>query len=122
MAAKHINFGRRGEKLAVEFLDELDVEILATNYRWSRAEVDIIARTEKILHFVEVKTRAWQDWDDALSAVTIKQQNRVMKAASRYMEDQDYDGDFQFDVVVVLIDAGDNIKIKWVKDAFGFWD
>jgi putative endonuclease len=122
MAAEHINFGRRGEKLAAEFLAELEADILAQNYRWSRAEVDIIARVDKSLHFIEVKTRAWQDWDDALSAVSIRQQQRVMKAASRYMEDENYDGDFQFDVVIVLIDAGDNVKIKWVKDAFGFWD
>ncbi len=122
MAAEHINFGRRGEQLAVEFLNELEVTILAQNYRWSRAEVDIIATLDSCLHFVEVKTRAWQDWDDALSSVSIKQQHRVMKAASRFMEDEDYDGDFQFDVIVVLIDAGDNIKIKWVRDAFGFWD
>lgn len=122
MAAEHISFGRRGEQLAVDFLEELAVEILATNYRWSRAEVDIIARQEGQLHFIEVKTRSWQDVDDALSAVSARQQSRVMKAASRYMEDTNYEGDFQFDIIVVLIDAGDNIKIKWVKDAFGFWD
>jgi len=122
MAAKHINFGQRGEELARAFLEELEVEILATNYRWSRAEVDIIAKQDNSIHFIEVKTRSWQDFDDALSAVSTKQQNRVMKAASSYMEDDEYQGDFQFDVIVVLIDAGDNIKIKWVRDAFGFWD
>jgi len=122
MAAQHISFGRRGETLACEFLTELDMEILARNYRWSRAEVDVIAKGKGTLHFIEVKTRSWQDAEDALSSVGIKQQQRVMKAASRYMEDHDYTGDFQFDVIVVLIDAGDNIKIKWVKDAFGFWD
>jgi len=122
MAAKHIIFGRRGEDLAREFLDEMDVAVLEQNYRWSRAEVDLIAKLDDTLHFIEVKTRAWQDVEEALSAVSLKQQHRVMKAASRYMEDQDYDGDFQFDVIVVLIDAGDNIKITWIKDAFGFWD
>ncbi|MFK8055694.1 MAG: YraN family protein [Saprospiraceae bacterium] len=122
MAAKHISFGKRGEDLACAFLVELEVDVLARNYRWSRAEVDIVAREKSTLHFVEVKTRTWQDVDDALSAVSIKQQQRVMNAASRYMEDAGYNGDFQFDVIVVLIDAGDNIKITWVKDAFGFWD
>lgn len=122
MAAKHINFGQRGEALACIFLEELEVEIRATNYRWSRAEVDIIAKHKDTLHFIEVKTRSWQDFDDALGAVSMRQQSRVMKAASRYMENDNYQGDFQFDVIVVLIDAGDNIKIKWVKDAFGFWD
>ena len=122
MAADHIIFGKRGEALAIDFLVELEVEILAQNYRWSRAEVDIIAKQESCMHFIEVKTRAWQDVDEALSSVSLKQQHRIMKAASRFMEDHEYDGDFQFDVIVVLIDAGENTKIKWVQDAFGFWD
>ena len=49
--------GKRGEQLAVSFLEKKGYQILATNWRHRRAEIDIIAMDEDVLVFVEVKTR-----------------------------------------------------------------
>ena len=56
--AKHNELGKEGEKAAVEFLRKAGHEILAQNYRFSRAEVDIISKEENIIVFTEVKTRS----------------------------------------------------------------
>ena len=118
--AEHIRTGRRGESLAAAFLEARGFVIRARNYRWSRAEVDLIAGRGARLHFVEVKTRRWHDPEPARQSVTRKKQGLLMAAAGRYMDDADYGGDFQFDVIVVLIDAADNTKVIWTEDAFGF--
>lgn len=120
--ADHLTLGKRGEQLACDFLREVGCEILVRGYRFSRAEVDIVMRGPAGLHFVEVKTRRWPDERAAFEAVSRAKQRNVMAAAGRYCDDHDYAGDIQFDVVVVLIDPGDNVRITWRQDAFGFWN
>ena len=118
--AQHLRTGERGEALAVTFLEERGLEIVARNYRWSRAEVDIVARGDKMLHFIEVKTRHWLDAQLARDAVTRKKQGLIKGAAGFFMEDTDYAGDFQFDIIVVLLRADGGEKVIWTQDAFGF--
>ena len=121
MAADHIELGRRGEDIAARYLTTRGAEVLVRNYRFSRAELDIVARTPAGLHFVEVKTRAYQDLDAAAAAVARRKQRNVMSAASRYMDDHDYDGPFQFDIVVVLLGPAGTSRVQWRRDAFGFY-
>ena len=122
VSAAHLTLGERGEQLACDFLREVGCEILVRNYRFSRAEIDIVARGPAGVHFVEVKTRRWQDVDAALDAVDRRKQRNIMAAAGRFCDDHDYQGDIQFDVVVVLVGAGGQVRITWRQDAFGFWN
>jgi len=58
--SKNIEFGKRGEKLAEDHLISKGYKILKKNWRFKRAEIDIIAKDkEGILVFVEVKTRSY---------------------------------------------------------------
>ncbi len=56
--AGHNELGKKGEGLAIAFLEENDYKILERNYRFQKAEVDIIAFKDEILVGVEVKTRS----------------------------------------------------------------
>ena len=49
--------GSEKEKLAAEYLQERGYEIVACNYRCRQAEIDIIAKKEEYLIFIEVKYR-----------------------------------------------------------------
>jgi len=42
--AKHLETGKKGEDLATKLLKEKGYDILETNWRFRRAEVDIIAK------------------------------------------------------------------------------
>ena len=117
---EHLKTGERGEDAAANFLRERGLDIVARNYRWSRAEVDVIARGEDVLHFVEVKTRHWLDAQLARDAVTRRKQGLIKGAAGYFMEDTGYAGDFQFDIVVVLLRADGGEQVIWTPDAFGF--
>src|SRR6185295_19884925 len=50
--------GDLGEKLACEYLVEKGFKILGKNWRISFGEIDIIAKKDSIIHFVEVKAIA----------------------------------------------------------------
>ncbi|HTF30986.1 MAG TPA: YraN family protein, partial [Flavitalea sp.] len=49
--------GKKGELLAAKYLLDLGFNILHCNWRYRKAEIDIIASKNSILHFIEVKTR-----------------------------------------------------------------
>jgi putative endonuclease len=53
--ATHLNYGKWAEKAALEYLLAKGYQLLAANYRYQRAEVDLIMRQEKILVLIEVK-------------------------------------------------------------------
>src|ERR1700737_4981136 len=52
---RHIEFGKKGEELAAGWLTGKGFEILHRNWRHGRYEVDIIARYQDVVHFIEVK-------------------------------------------------------------------
>ena len=55
--ANHNDLGHQGEQLAVDYLLKQGYSILARNYRFQKAEIDIIAQKNSVLIILEVKTR-----------------------------------------------------------------
>ncbi len=75
--------GLRAEALCALILRLQGYRILDRNWRVPVGEVDIIARRGKVLAFVEVKTRDTED--AAFEAVSLKQRQRIEKAAGAYL-------------------------------------
>ncbi|MBR4534542.1 MAG: YraN family protein [Bacteroidaceae bacterium] len=69
--ARHNEFGKWGEDVAANYMQEHGFEILARNWRHERKEIDIIAQRAGVLYFVEVKTRHGETWN-AEDAITSK--------------------------------------------------
>ena len=57
MSYQHHDTGKKGEDLAIDFLQKQGFTILLRNWRYKRYEMDIIAEKSNVLHFIEVKTR-----------------------------------------------------------------
>jgi len=55
--AAHNDFGKAGEEMAAEWLEQHGFQVIFRNWSFAGFEVDIIARSEEILHFMEVKSR-----------------------------------------------------------------
>ena len=81
--AKHNTLGKNGELLALNFLTSNGYTILEKNYRYLKAEIDLIAFKENQLIFVEVKTRSTDYFGEPAEAVTRKKQ-RLMADAADY--------------------------------------
>ena len=115
--AQHNELGKKGEQLAVDFLLENDYEIVARNYRFDKAEVDVIAKQKDILAIVEVKARSTSDFGDPQDFVKPKQIKNLVKAVDEYVTVNDLDVDVRFDIIAITKE-GKGYKIEHLKDAF----
>lgn len=117
--ANHNETGKKGEIIAEKFLVEKGYVILETNWRFKRAEVDIIGKIEKenIVVFVEVKTRSSDFFGTPDSFVTEKKERLLVDLAQAYCEKIDHDWEIRFDIISVLI-QGKKISIDHIEDAF----
>lgn len=104
------------EKIAGKYLAEHGYEILEYNFYSRNGEIDIIAKHEGYLVFVEVKYRENDSKGDPLEAVTLQKQRTISRCALYYMSKKGMqDVSVRFDVVGIL---GDDIQI--VQNAFEF--
>ena len=67
--------GREGEDLAAQYLLKNGYQILERNYRYRKAEIDIIALKEETLAIVEVKSRTSSYFGSPESFVSQKKSN-----------------------------------------------
>lgn len=110
------SIGFKGEEASKEFYENLGFEILETNYRYKRAEIDFIALSEdeQLLVFVEVKNRSRKDFGEAETFVSDAQQDRIKTAAEEYIFGINWKKDIRFDIACV--DAKGNVEV--FEDAF----
>lgn len=115
--AQHNELGKKGEQLAVDFLIKNRYKIIARNYRFEKAEVDIIAQKNEILAIVEVKTRSTIDFGNPQDFVKPKQIKNLVKAVDEYVVVHDLDVDVRFDIIAI-VKEGKGYKITHLEDAF----
>ncbi len=116
MASKH-ELGKQGEGIAAQYLQEIGYRILERNWRYKRAEVDIIAEDGRVLVFVEVKTRASERFGSPEAFVGVRKQAFLASAASFFCDQNGHAGDVRFDVVSVLF-SGKDFHTTHLRDAF----
>ncbi len=113
----HLELGNRGESLAENLLLDKGYKILERNWRFSRAEVDIIAKDGDVLVFVEVKTRSSEIFGKPEESVSTQKEILLKDAASVYMEQIGHEWEIRFDIISILI-KGEGYSIEHFKDAF----
>src|SRR6185295_13494630 len=115
--AGHLELGERGERAALEYLEEYEgYEIVATNFRVPlgrglrgrklTAEIDIVAYDEGTLAFVEVKTRTSAEVFAPERSVDLRKQRQIARAARRYRQLMSVSEErYRYDVVTVIPDG-----------------
>ncbi|MEO6038420.1 MAG: YraN family protein [Saprospiraceae bacterium] len=117
--AKHTETGKRGEALAAEYLAQKGWRLVEYNYRSGRGEIDIIAWAhDKLLVFVEVKTRSGDGFGGPEDAVNLRKQDLLARTAGRYMEQIGYDWEIRFDIIAIIMRGDFVLEIRHVEDAF----
>lgn len=115
--AIHNQLGEKGEALAVEFLLKKGYKILDKNWRYRKAEVDIIALKEDVLAVVEVKTRSSNYFGNPQDFVNKKKIELLVEAIDHYVILKDLDVEVRFDIIAIISNAT-NFKIEHLEDAF----
>lgn len=114
---KHNEFGKLGEQKAVDFLVKNGYEIKYRNYRYLKAEIDIIATKKTILAIVEVKSRNSEFLENIAETVNQKKIKLLVAAADHYVVENELDVDVRFDIITVL-KKGKQFKLEHLEDAF----
>ena len=115
--ASHNDLGKIGEDLAVDFLRKHSYEILDRNWRYRKAEVDIIARKKEVLAVVEVKTRSSNYFGDPQDFIKSKKIKLLVEAVDEYVNSNELDVEVRFDIIAIT-KQGENFKIEHLEDAF----
>jgi putative endonuclease len=114
--------GKTGEAIAVSYLQSLGLDILERNFRAHRGEIDIIAREEETLVFVEVKSSSGDSFGEPLTWVNRRKKQKIARTAEAYLLIQNCaDVECRFDVIAVSI-RNNGHDIKHIKNAFWLED
>ncbi|MDO9136562.1 MAG: YraN family protein [Lutibacter sp.] len=115
--AKHNELGELGENLAVEELEKNGYEIVERNWRYKKAEIDIIARKNEVLAIVEVKTRSSDYFGDPQDFVNTKKIKMLVEAVNEYVNSKDLEVEVRFDIIAIIINEN-KLTIEHLEDAF----
>ena len=115
--ARHNELGKQGERQALQFLAQKGYTILESNWRYQKAEVDIIAQKGDILAVVEVKTRSSTDFGNPQDFVNSKKIKLLVTAIDAYVIAKDLDVDVRFDIVAI-VKKGNKYAIEHLEAAF----
>lgn len=112
--AEHNEIGKIGENITKTFLMKQGFTILGQNYRILQGEIDIIAKKDNVLRFVEVKSVKVRDCDFIENLVIRPEDNLTYSKWSKlkisiesYLQQKGipHEAAFQVDLACVYIDT-----------------
>lgn len=110
--------GDEGESLAAELLGEAGLLILERNYRFGRAEIDLVAEESGELVFVEVKARNSLLFGEPEESVGAAKESNLRRAAEGFcLERGMTDRFYRFDIVAIRFHNGVTV-VKHIRNAF----
>lgn len=115
--ATHNDFGKEGEAAALAYLLQQGHVLITQNYRFNKAEVDLITKDGNILVFTEVKARANNDFGYPEEFVGKKKMKLLGEAADEYIYQNKYDGDMRFDIISITKNKT-GLDIHHIKDVY----
>ena len=116
--AFHNDQGAEAERLAVSYLIGKGYQILERNWRFGKAEVDIIAQYASRLVFLEVKARSGSHYGLPQDFVSRKKIALMAQAAGEYVSRHHFQGEIRFDIISVLFGRFESAEIAHIEDAF----
>ena len=116
----HYERGMNGEARAVAYLKREGYEILYRNYRFQRAEIDILALHGDSLVVVEVKTRSAHFYEALSDTVSRAKIARLVRAADHFVRERGLDVEVRFDIIQLTGTPGKYTLTHW-EDAFYYF-
>jgi putative endonuclease len=114
----HNDLGKAGEAMAAKWLVANGFTILHSNWRHSYHELDIVAKKDKFIHFIEVKARNYSPLGHPEDSVTKKKFKNLQKAADEYL--QKYPGSkwIQYDILSITLFKDKEPEYYLLADVF----
>ena len=123
------DLGKRGEDVALEYLLQKGMVLLARNWRSGHKELDLIMDDREFIRIVEVRAKSWPVAAEPYETVTLPKQRLVMAAARRFLvaarggkvkglATLPQEREVAFDIVSIIFN-GELFSIKYIREAFG---
>jgi putative endonuclease len=116
--AAHNEFGKAGEQMAAEWLEQCGFQIVFRNWKSGRYEVDIIACRTGILHFIEVKSRHDDLFGKPEDWVNRKKGRHLLSAGEAFQGQYPEWQLIQFDIVSILLTADGKRELFFIEDVY----
>ena len=113
--------GILGEKLACDFLGKNGYRIIERNFRCPGGEVDIVARQQDTLVFVEVRTKRSRRFGSPEESITPIKMERLRNVAAYYWQSHsNLPESWRIDVVAIQMDSHGHVsRIELIENAIG---
>jgi len=113
-----IVLGREGERIAERFLTKKGYKLVERNYRCAAGELDLIVLDQRVIVFVEVKTRTGMGYGTALEAVEARKQRKMIYAAQFFLNAKKLSQrEARFDVIGISW-PGTEPQVEHIENAF----
>ncbi len=114
MSRREKLIGAAGETLVATYLREQGAVIIATNWRIKEGEIDLVARLDGRLLFVEVKSRTSAKFGHPLEAIGPEKAHRLQRLALAWIAVHDQWGaDYRIDCAAVHFRDGLQPEIEY---------
>ena len=111
--------GEDAEAAAARYLTARGLRVEQRNFYCRGGEIDIIAWDGDTLVFVEVRYRGSCSLENPMESVTARKQQRLIHAASIYLQQQrHWQTPCRFDVVAITPGRVRRFRAQWIKNAF----
>ena len=115
--AEHNLLGAEAERKALAYLSEKGYQLLKKNYRFQKAEVDLIMQQDTTLICVEVKARTTDFFGAPEQFISSKKIKLLVRAMDHYLTENTLDMEVRFDVIACTV-KGNKWTLKHIKNAF----
>lgn len=106
--------GKKGEDLATDFLKKKGYTILERNYHGPQGEIDIICTKNKVLLFVEVKTRRSAQFGTPLESIRHTKLSAIEITAQLYKAHHPELPD-AMRIDAVAVELGEDMKVTKIE-------
>lgn len=117
MESDRNELGRRGEDVALRFLLDKGMVLVARNWRNGHLEIDLIMDDGRVLRIVEVRSLSYPNDYDPFESVGYWKRRKIIKAARRFISVTGCCKEVVFDVVSVVFN-GDVYRLEYFPDAY----
>lgn len=116
--SKSFDLGREAENFAADYFEKNGFEILARNYIYQKAEIDLIVKKDQLVVVVEIKARSYNPLLSPEESVNHKKKKLLISAAHQFITIKNLNADVRFDILAL-----EKKEAEWfinhIEDAFG---
>ncbi|MDP2909573.1 MAG: YraN family protein [bacterium] len=99
----HLETGRAGEEIAKDYLERKGYKIIEQNYKTKYAEIDLVAKKENEMVFIEVRTKKGEDFGTPEETIDKKKMRKLWGNARAYTAWKKWQGPYRVDAVCIVL-------------------